>query len=145
MSLDAFLDAYGESHRHPVNKRIHRIAVPIIALDMVGLAWAMSPGLALVAVVATLAYYARLSRSLALGMGLLSVAGLAVLAASHARLDAWFVPTLVAVFVTAWAAQFLGHALEGKRPSFVQDLQFLLIGPLWLLADAYRRIGLRSA
>lgn len=145
MSLDAFLGAYGESHRHPVNKRIHRIAVPIIALDMVGLAWAVSPGLALLGVVAALAYYARLSRTLAAGMGLLSVAGLALLAASHARLDAWFVPVLAAVFVIAWAAQFVGHVLEGKRPSFVQDLQFLLIGPLWLLADAYRRVGLRTA
>ncbi len=145
MSLDAFLTAYGESHRHPVNKRIHRIAVPIIALDMVGLAWAVSPGVALVAVVAALVWYVRLSRPLAAGMALLSLAGLAILAASHARLDAWFVPALVAVFAIAWAAQFVGHALEGKKPSFVEDLQFLLVGPLWLLADAYRRAGIRTA
>jgi uncharacterized membrane protein YGL010W len=145
MSLDAFLTAYGESHRHPINKGIHRVAVPIIALDMIGLAWAASPVLALVAVGAALAYYARLSRSLTAGMTLLSSVGLALLAVSHDRLDAWFVPALIAVFVIAWAAQFAGHALEGKRPSFVQDLQFLLIGPLWLLADAYRRAGLRTA
>jgi len=43
----------------------------------------------------------------------------------------------------AWIGQFVGHALEGKRPSFFKDVQFLLIGPLWLLASAYRRLGLR--
>lgn len=144
MSLDAFLTAYGESHRHSVNKAIHRIAVPIIALDMLGFAWAVSPGVAFVAVAAALVYYARLSRSLAAGMALLSLAGLGVLAASQAQLGTWFVPALVLVFVAAWAAQFVGHALEGKRPSFVQDLQFLLIGPLWLLDDAYRSVGIRT-
>jgi uncharacterized membrane protein YGL010W len=145
MSLDAFLTAYGESHRHPVNKTIHRVAVPIIAVDMVGLVWTVSPALAFLAVAAALVYYARLSPTLAAGMGLLAVPALAVLNVGHVRLDAWFLPALVAVFVVAWAAQFVGHALEGKRPSFVQDLQFLLIGPLWLLADAYRRVGLRTA
>jgi uncharacterized membrane protein YGL010W len=47
------------------------------------------------------------------------------------------------LFVVAWIGQFIGHAIEGKRPSFFKDVQFLLIGPLWLLADAYRRLGIR--
>jgi uncharacterized membrane protein YGL010W len=47
------------------------------------------------------------------------------------------------LFVLAWVGQFIGHRIEGKRPSFFQDLQFLLIGPLWLLADLYRRLGVR--
>jgi uncharacterized membrane protein YGL010W len=145
MSLDAFLTAYGESHRHPVNKAIHRVAVPIIAVDMVGLVWVVSPALAVAAVAAALAYYAQLSTTLARGMALLAVPALAVLNVGHVRLAAWFLPVLIAVFVVAWIAQFIGHALEGKRPSFVEDLQFLLIGPLWLLADAYRRVGLRTA
>ena len=50
--------------------------------------------------------------------------------------------TSVSIFVVAWIGQFIGHAIEGKRPSFFKDLQFLLIGPLWLLAAAYRKIGL---
>jgi uncharacterized membrane protein YGL010W len=49
--------------------------------------------------------------------------------------------TSVVIFVVAWIGQFVGHALEGKRPSFFKDLQFLLIGPLWLLATAYRRFS----
>jgi uncharacterized membrane protein YGL010W len=48
---------------------------------------------------------------------------------------------LVAVFVVTWTAQFVGHAIEGEKPSFFEDVQFLLIGPLWLLDDAYRRLG----
>ena len=46
----------------------------------------------------------------------------------------------VAIFVIAWIGQFIGHAIEGRRPSFFKDLQFLLIGPLWLVAAAYRRL-----
>ena len=49
-----------------------------------------------------------------------------------------FVPALVAVFAVTWVAQFIGHAIEGKKPSFFEDVQFLLIGPIWLLADVYR-------
>ena len=49
----------------------------------------------------------------------------------------------LAIFVVAWIGQFIGHAIEGRRPSFFKDLQFLLIGPIWLLAFVYRSIGLR--
>ena len=42
------------------------------------------------------------------------------------------------VFVLAWIGQFIGHLIEGKRPSFFKDLQFLLIGPAWLMAFVYR-------
>jgi uncharacterized membrane protein YGL010W len=49
----------------------------------------------------------------------------------------------VAIFVLAWIGQFIGHAIEGKRPSFFKDLQFLMIGPMWLLALLYRRLGIR--
>ena len=48
----------------------------------------------------------------------------------------------LAIFVAAWIGQFIGHAYEGKRPSFFKDVQFLLIGPLWLLAALYRRLGI---
>jgi uncharacterized membrane protein YGL010W len=38
----------------------------------------------------------------------------------------------LAIFVIAWIGQFYGHKLEGKKPSFFKDLQFLLIGPAWV-------------
>jgi len=47
------------------------------------------------------------------------------------------------VFVIAWILQFIGHAVEGKRPSFFTDVRFLLIGPAWLLAFLYRALGWR--
>jgi len=47
------------------------------------------------------------------------------------------------IFVVAWIGQFVGHLAEGKRPSFFRDLQFLMIGPLWLLSGLYDRLGVR--
>ena len=149
--LDAWLDAYGESHRNPVNKTIHRIAVPIIALDILGFLHLVPtaavagwlPPASWLLVAAAIAFYVRLSPTLALGMMLLALPSMAALDAGLAALGTWALPTLVVVFGVAWAAQFVGHALEGKKPSFFEDVQFLLIGPLWLLADAYRRLGLR--
>jgi len=147
MTLDAWLTEYGASHRHPVNKTIHRIAVPIIALDVLALVLLLGralglPALGWLAVLASLAFYARLSPRLAAGMALLALASLLGLDAGLDGLGAWALPVLALVFVVAWIAQFVGHALEGKKPSFFRDLQFLLIGPLWLLADGYERLGL---
>jgi uncharacterized membrane protein YGL010W len=94
-------------------------------------------------VLAVLIYYAFLSLPLALG-------ALPVLLVMLWSVDAFTkltqVPLWLAcgvLFVLAWIGQFVGHAIEGKRPSFIKDLQFLLIGPMWLLADVYRRLGVR--
>ena len=151
-TLDDWLDAYGDSHRNPVNKTIHRIAVPIIALDLLGFLHLVRtdalgsfvPPASWLLVILALAFYVRLSLPLAAGMFLLALPSMAALDAGLAALGAWALPTLVAVFGATWAAQFVGHAIEGEKPSFFADLQFLLIGPLWLLADAYRRLGLRT-
>lgn len=152
-TIDEWLAAYGESHQHPLNKLIHRLAVPVIVLDVLGLlhvvpttavaAWL--PPLSWMLIAGALGFYARLSTALALGMLLLTLPSMAALDAALAALGAWSVPVLIGIFAVAWAAQFVGHALEGKKPSFFEDLQFLLIGPLWLLADAYHHLGLRFA
>ena len=49
----------------------------------------------------------------------------------------------VIIFVIAWIGQFIGHRIEGKKPSFIEDLQFLLIGPAWLLSFIYKKIGIK--
>lgn len=145
----ALLDAYGASHRHPVNKLIHRIAVPIIAVDMLGLAHAVPirvlfgptvPSFASVTALLALLYYARLSMPLAAAMAVLAAAAVALASFAQTVLGAAFLPVLLAIFGLAWLAQFYGHVLEGKRPSFLRDLQFLLVGPLWLLADYGNRL-----
>jgi uncharacterized membrane protein YGL010W len=38
--------------------------------------------------------------------------------------------------------QFIGHKIEGKKPSFFKDILFLLIGPLWLLSFIYKKVGI---
>ena len=48
----------------------------------------------------------------------------------------------VSIFVIAWIGQFIGHKIEGAKPSFFEDLQYLLIGPAWLLHFIYRKIGI---
>jgi uncharacterized membrane protein YGL010W len=149
--VDQWLLAYGESHRNETNKRLHWICVPVIVWCVIALLWCVPTGEAwpgmlnwgTLAVLAALAYYAALSPRLATGAVLLLGAMIASIAAL-ARLgisSQWRIAAVL--FVLAWVGQFIGHRIEGKRPSFFQDLQFLLIGPLWLLADLYRRLGVR--
>ncbi|TGE15402.1 Mpo1 family 2-hydroxy fatty acid dioxygenase [Hymenobacter elongatus] len=153
-TLPALLDEYGESHQNPTNKLVHWICVPLIMFSLLGLLWSvpmpeairqLSPWLNVATIVMALAvvYYLRLSVPLALGMVLISV--LMALGLYHldtrAPLPLWQLSLLI--FVLAWAGQFWGHKVEGKKPSFLKDLQFLLIGPLWLLHFVYRSLGWR--
>ncbi|MDQ2070805.1 Mpo1 family 2-hydroxy fatty acid dioxygenase [Natronospira bacteriovora] len=152
-STEEWLDAYGESHQHPTNKRIHWVCVPLIVLSLVGLLWSLpvppawvelTPFLnwATMLLLAAVIYYLFLSPPLALGMLLFAV----ILSALAWQLDQLPLPlwgVSLAVFVLAWVGQFIGHEIEGKKPSFLEDLQFLMIGPLWLLAHLYRRLGLK--
>ena len=49
----------------------------------------------------------------------------------------------ITVFILAWIGQFIGHKIEGKKPSFFEDIQFLLIGPAWLLSFIYKKLGIK--
>lgn len=148
-----WLDEYGVSHRHPANKRLHWICVPAIVWCVVGFLWSLPvpaavhtayPFLnwALAAIVAASVYYAFLSVPLAIGALMLLAAMLASIEALSRLSSTPIWAVSAAVFVAAWIGQFIGHGIEGRRPSFFQDFQFLLIGPLWLLADLYRRLGI---
>lgn len=153
-TVDQWLDEYGESHRHPANKALHWVCVPVILCTLLGFlravpvpeAFAALPRLdwALLAALCSLLYYFRLSPALALGaVPAFVLAFAAVGALESLPWPLW--ASCAALFTIAWIGQFIGHAIEGRRPSFFKDLQFLLIGPLWLLADLYRRVGLRTA
>ncbi|WP_050466194.1 Mpo1 family 2-hydroxy fatty acid dioxygenase [Herbaspirillum chlorophenolicum] len=138
--IDQLLSRYAESHRHPVNEQIHCVCVPAIVLSLLGLCWTVSPAVSLVVAAAALAYYLSLSPPLAAGMLAMTAVMLVILA----RLPAGAVlPLSVAVFVIAWIGQFIGHKIEGKKPSFFEDLRFLLIGPLFVLGVLYRRWNIR--
>lgn len=151
-SIDQWLEEYGRSHRHPVNKVLHWICVPAIVLTVLGaLSLVPLPGLAAhrdwanlgtLGAGLALLYYLRLAPLLALGvlpLLVLTFVGIDALAAQ--RWPLW--QSCLAIFVVAWIGQFIGHAVEGRRPSFFKDLQFLLIGPLWLLACVYQALGIR--
>lgn len=136
--IDGLFARYGESHRHPTNKAIHWICVPLITWSVLAFAWALSPALAVALVIAACAFYAWLSLAIALGM----LAVLALMAYPLPRAGELLVPIAGAVFVLAWIGQFIGHRIEGRKPSFLDDVKFLLIGPAWLLAALYRRLGI---
>jgi len=151
-SVDTWLDEYGESHRNPVNKAIHWICVPLIAISVVGILWDLpvprsfgdiSPAMnwGMLFLMAAVVYYFILSPRLAVGMVLVTAAfGLCLVWLDSFTVPLWKICT--AIFVLAWIGQFIGHAVEGQRPSFFKDLQFLMIGPLWLLSFVYRRLGI---
>lgn len=152
--IDSLLEEYGESHRNPVNKLIHWVAVPVIVWTVIALLWSLpfpyDSGIEAVPVNwATLAlllaqvYWFRLSPRLGLGLLLFNVflIQFTVLFAQTTERPLW--QWALGVFIAAWVLQFIGHAVEGKRPSFFRDVQFLLIGPAWLMAFLYRALGFR--
>jgi uncharacterized membrane protein YGL010W len=143
-----WLDAYSESHQNPINKKIHWVCIPWIMISILGLLAALPNPFGAewmnwgtVAVGLAVGYYALISIPLAIGMLIASVIMLAIVRIMSGLPIPLWVSSLV-IFVIAWVFQFIGHKIEGKKPSFFEDLQFLLIGPMWLLAAIYRRIGI---
>ena len=148
-----WLDEYGESHQNPLNQKIHWICVPLIMLSLVALLSLLPLKLAmlnqypilnhsgfLLVVIASLYYFFL---SIPLFAGMIPVSALMLFAVDFLALvplPLW--QTATAIFVLAWIGQFYGHKIEGKKPSFLKDVQFLLIGPLWLLSKLYRRYGI---
>lgn len=155
--MQDWLDAYGESHQDPRNKAFHWICVPAIFVCVVGLFSLIPVGFisaflphglvpyihfGTLVVIFGLFFYARLSPSMAVGMFLVSSATIYLVKVVNHTFDgdAWLV--FIITFAIAWIGQFIGHHIEGKKPSFLQDLQFLMIGPAWLLGYIYRKLGL---
>ena len=138
--IDDLLGQYSESHLNHTNERIHMVCVPLIVFSLMGLIWSLHPLAAVAASAAALAWYFQLSRPFALGMLAMTVAMLGVL---WALPPLTVLPASLAIFVLAWIGQFIGHQIEGKKPSFLDDLRFLLVGPLFVLGFLYRRLHLR--
>ncbi|ONM45852.1 hypothetical protein BXT89_00710 [Halopseudomonas pachastrellae] len=137
-AIDQWFHEYGESHRNPVNKLTHWICVPLITFSVLGMLWAIHPWVAMLVVGASLLFYAMLSWQIAAAMLVVSLVMLLILS----MMTYVFWPS-VAIFVLAWIGQFIGHHIEGKKPSFFKDVQFLLIGPAWLLGFIFRLFGIR--
>ena len=137
--VDALLAHYAESHRHPRNEAIHCVAIPLIMLSLIGLLYAVHPWVAYAFILASMVYYVRLSAVFLVTMALLSLLGIAAVQAMGDRV----LPISAAIFVLAWIAQFVGHKIEGRKPSFFEDLQYLWVGPLFVLSLLFRKLGIR--
>jgi uncharacterized membrane protein YGL010W len=138
-AIDTLLAKYSESHLNHTNELIHFVCVPVIVFTLLGLVWCIHPLAAVAVAVAALGYYFQLSKPFALGMLVMSALMLGILALLPAQT---VLPLSIAIFVLAWIGQFIGHKIEGKKPSFLDDLRFLLIGPLFVLSFLYRRLHL---
>ena len=151
-SMQDWLDAYGVSHQNPTNKAIHWICVPTIYFCVVGFLWSIPTPetpyirvphtIAMVAIGLVAVFYLRLSLTIMVGMMGWSVfcLWLCMLIERYSPWPLWTV--CLVLFVAAWIGQFYGHKVEGKKPSFLEDLQFLMIGPAWLMSFIYRRFGI---
>ncbi len=136
--VDRLLAHYETSHRHPVNEAIHMVAIPVIMLSIVGLLYAAHPALAYGFVAACLVYYLRLSLPFLAAMAGVSVLMLVLVGLVGGQRLA----LCTALFVGGWIAQFVGHQIEGRKPSFFKDIQYLWVGPLFVLSRLFRRLGL---
>ncbi len=151
-TADQWLDEYAESHTNNINAVLHWICVPLIVLSLIGLLWSLPVPLAFREIspvlnrgttflMASVVYYFIISLSLAFGI----LPFIVIVVAGVVWLETLWIPLWISsgvIFVAAWIGQFVGHVLEGRKPSFFKDLQFLMIGPLWLLAKIYRRVGI---
>ena len=152
-SMRDWLDSYGRDHQHPTNQVLHWICVPLIVWSAIAMLWTapvpeslLRPGAwAVFAIVLAFTWYWKHSHRL--GGALLVVLGLFALSCYglFQQLGAMHLLQLgIGVFVLAWIGQFIGHRIEGRRPSFLTDLAYLLIGPAWLMDKLLRRLGFKE-
>lgn len=154
--LQSLLNEYGESHQNGTNKMIHWICVPLIFWSIVALIYSIPNGFliqlfgdqfyanwAVVALIPVLIYYISLSLPITIGMILFSALCLFIsqVLTQNPFFPLWSIG--IAVFILAWIGQFYGHNIEGKKPSFLKDIQFLLIGPAWLMHFIFKKIGVK--
>ena len=159
--IDLLLEEYGSSHKNKINKLIHWICVPAIFFSIVALIWSIPLGplenlkindyqyinWATIALVFVVVYYIRLSPLLTIGMIIFSTICLYVtnylenlIFNGKIEFQLWLIALII--FVISWIIQFIGHEIEGKKPSFLKDVQFLLIGPAWLMHFIYKKINI---
>tara|TARA_B100000767_G_scaffold32947_1_gene28130 strand:+ start:104 stop:568 length:465 start_codon:yes stop_codon:yes gene_type:complete len=147
-----WFDEYAVSHQNETNQFIHYICVPAIFFSVIGLLMSI-PTTFLENV---LGLYNPLLENWAVVVGLF-------ISIFYFRLGFWYFIKMIllilvsiignywlssfgnlamisfAIFVVAWIGQFYGHKVEGMKPSFIKDLQFLLIGPLWVIEKIVRK------
>ena len=154
-TLTQQLTQYADYHRDRRNIATHFIGIPLIVLavgvlmsrpawTVSGLPFVLSPAWALF-VAATL-YSLVLDLPLGAMMAVVSALCLACGQWLAAQSTLMWLASGVGLFVIGWVFQFVGHiAYEHRKPAFVDDLVGLLIGPLFVLAEALFAFGWRPA
>jgi len=94
-------------------------------------------------IILAILYYLKLSKSLAIGMLFVSMIFLTIIDSISLFDKNKLFLIYTSIFIIAWIGQFIGHKIEGKKPAFFKDLQFLLIGPLWLLSFIYNKLNIK--
>lgn len=151
-TLDQWFEEYAVSHQNPKNKSIHYICVPAIFFSIVGLLMSIPSDFlnnilhlnqpiienwAVVVLIFVLLFYLRLSFAMAVKIAVFSILCLILNYYIGQFVSLWAFS--IGVFVVAWIGQFYGHNIEGKKPSFLKDIQFLLIGPAWVADNLFSR------
>ncbi|WP_281647104.1 Mpo1-like protein [Parendozoicomonas sp. Alg238-R29] len=153
-TADQWFEEYGESHQNKLNKMIHWVCVPLIFLDIMALLWSIPAPAAFAEIhpylnwatlssLFILGFYIRLSFTLTVGMVVLTLLSYTLIVGFESMGIAPLWLTAAIAFVVLWTLQFIGHHVEGKKPSFLADLQYLMIGPAWCLGFVYRKVGIR--
>jgi uncharacterized membrane protein YGL010W len=148
-SIQENLTQYAAYHRDRRNIATHFVGVPMIvfsillALNEVHFSLgSMTPTLAVVVSVAAILYYVSLDVVLGLTMAAILLLMCAGASETTARTGTPVALGLaLAIFVVGWALQFWGHKFEGMKPAFYDDMRQLLIGPLFVLAEAFFLFG----
>ena len=147
--LEQNLTQYAAYHRDRRNIATHFVGVPLIVFSIVlALAVVVIPvgtvaiTLAAIVSIAACAYYLRLDLGLGIAMALALFAMCAAASEITHRMGTGTALALAAaIFVAGWAIQFLGHHYEGVKPAFYDDVKQLLIGPLFVCAEAWFLLG----
>ena len=160
--IEKLIKEYGESHQNKTNKLIHWFCVPAIFFSIIVLVWCIPLGplefvrindfkyinWATLSIIFVFIYYLLLSPRLTFGMLIFSVGCLYltnlienIILNSNLKVSLWIIA--LGIFALSWIVQFLGHKIEGKKPSFLRDIQFLLIGPAWLMHFIYEKLNIK--
>jgi uncharacterized membrane protein YGL010W len=153
---DQFLSEYAKSHRNSLNKIIHMICVPTIFFSTAGLLWCVPVGkivpglpadvapwvnLATLVAIPIIVFYARLGPgTLLTGLAWMTVTFAGCIALDYAQLPWSWAWLCAGLWLAAWVGQFYGHHVERAKPSFGDDLIFLLIGPLFVQQEFGRLV-----
>ena len=151
--VERLLGEYRESHQNETNQIIHNIFVPLIFLSAIGMLWDVKLPIALdflggeplnvamVVAVLVFAYYLSISFAVAVGIISVTAAGMIFCYLYNGPISIWIFSLVI--FVLSWVMQFIGHKIEGKKPSFFKDLEFFLVGPMWVLTKLYNKLGIK--